>query len=296
MRIIRSFTAWCTLLGCTLVLASFLHAHTEPPKTQDELIQKEKARASVAQHKVKIQHAWVILESTPSRPADSMLWQSSHFDQRGNLIEQVTFDSLGVTRFMSKYGEKNIWLEELIYADDSLQDRTVFVYRPDGLIHQILSFDVTGALTGKLDYGYNVAAREITVVKHTDQDSLLYTIVYSYAPGDDLRDNIASKQTAADGTLMVSVENKFEGTSRVSKTVFAPDGSVNRIFSYSYTEDGEYDEIATLNAAGTMLSLQTYVYSDDGLLTQLITRNEAGKITKLIRYHYEYFKDPLSNG
>lgn len=296
MRTIRIVTIWCTLLGCALFLASSLYAHTEPPKTQDELLQKEKARTTIARHKVRLQHAWVIFESTPSRPADSMLWQSSYFDQRGNLVEQVIFDSLGVTRYLSKYGDKNVWLEELIYAGDSLQDRTVFVYRPDGLIHQILSFDITGGLTGKLDYAYNVEAREITVVKHTDQDSLLYTIVYTYAPGDDLKENTASKQTAADGTTMISVENKFEGTSRVSKTVYAPDGSINRIFSYSYTESGEYDEIATLNSAGTLLSLQTYVYSEDGLLTQLITRNEAGKITKLIRYHYEYFKDPLSNG
>lgn len=296
MKRIRMMVAALRMLVVMTACAATVAAHVEPPKTSDELQQKEQARSTFAQHKVLLQHAWVVHAATATRPADSTLWQTNHFDMRGNMVEQVTFDSTRVTRYISKYGDRNVWLEELIYTNDSLGERTVFVYLPDGLIHQILSFDVLGGLNGKLDYSYHESTDEIIATKRTAEDSLVYTIIYRYAPGEEMQNNIGSQQMKADGSLMIKVENSFEGTRRVSKVVFAPDGAVNRRFRYQYTDSGEFAEITTTGADGVVLSVQSYIYSSDGLLKELVTRNQAGDITKLIRYHYEYYKDPLGNG
>lgn len=292
----RMFTTICSLIVCTLLFSANLIAHDEPPKTRDEQRQKERIRSNFAQHRVRIQHAWVMLPERPSRPADSLLWQSNHFDQRGNLIEQVTFDSTTISRYLRTYGENNVWLEELIYAEDTLDERTVFVYQPNGLIHQILSFDTRGHLSGRLEYAYLDSTREITTVKYASADSVLYRIVYSYVAGEDFVENVASTQHRADGSLMVRVENSFNAGKRTSKNVYGPDGSLNRVFSYRYTDSGDFAEIITLNAEGTVLSNQTYIYSSDGQLLELITSSESGEVTRRVHYHYEYFKDPLNNG
>ncbi|MBK7142427.1 MAG: hypothetical protein IPH75_10135 [bacterium] len=292
----RTFTAGCFLGIWMLFLCTSLIAHDEPPKTRDEQQQKERIRATFAQHKVRIQHAWVMLPDKPDRPADSLLWQSNHFDQRGNPIEQVVIDSSGATRTINTFGEKNIWLEELTYFGDSLDDRTVFVYNPDGLIHQVLSFDVHGGMTGILDYTYHDSTNEIVVVKHDAAGALLYTIVYAYSPHEKYLENISAVQTKGDGSVMIRVENRFESGRRVGKTLYGPDGTLNRTFSYRYTDSGDYAEIITLNAEGTVLSIQNYRYSADGQLLELFTSDQSGEVTRRIHYHYEYYKDPLNNG
>lgn len=138
----RKFIMFGGLLIGYFLFGAGLVAHDEPPKTVAEQQQKERIRTGFVEHHVKLQHAWLIVPERATRPTDSMLLLSNHFDLQGNPIEQVVIDSSGATRTINTFGEKNVWLEELTYFGDSLDDRTVFVYNPDGLILQILSFDI----------------------------------------------------------------------------------------------------------------------------------------------------------
>ena len=285
-----------SLLVGLLLLGTGLMAHDEPPKTVAEQQQKERIRSGFAEHRVKMQHAWLMIPEKATRPADSMLLLSNHFDQSGNPIEQVEIDSSGATRTINTFGEKNIWLEELTYFGDSLNDRTVFVYDPDGLILQILSFDIHGTITGKLDYSYHDSTNEIIAVKHDASGALQYTIVYAYEAGSPYLHNIRSVQTKADGSLMVKAEIQFEGEVRSGKKVYDASGMLNRTSAYQYTPSGDYQSIATLSSDGTLLSRQEYHYSEDGLLARISTLGANGEIIKQIHYHYEYFKESHNNG
>jgi hypothetical protein len=292
----RKFTLTGTFLLWSLVFGAGLMAHDEPPKTVAEQKQKERVRSGFAEHRVKMQHAWQLIPEKGSRPADSMLLLSSHFDLQGNPIEQVVIDSSGATRTINTFGEKNVWLEELTYFGDSLDDRTVFVYNPEGLILQILSFDIHGMITGKLDYSYVDSTNEIIAVKHDASGALQYTIAYSYQPGSRFVQNVRSIQTKADGSLMVKVEMQFEGDKRSGKKVYDASGMLNRTFAYQYTPSGDYQSIATLSSDGTLLSRQEYYYSEDGMLARITTVGGNGEIIKQIHYHYEYFKEPHTSG
>lgn len=283
------------LIG-SLLLGAGLMAHDEPPKTVAEQTQKERTRTGFAEHRVKLQHAWLIIPEKASRPADSMLLLSNHFDPQGNPIEQVVIDSSGATRTINTFGEKSVWLEELTYFGDSLDDRTVFVYNPDGLILQVLSFDIHGTITGKLDYSYVDSTNEIIAVKHDASGALQYTIFYSYLPGSRFLQNVRSIQTKADGSLMVKAEMQFDGEKRSGKKVYDATGALNRTFAYQYTPSGDYQSIATLSSDGTLLSRQEYYYSEGGLLARIVTVGANGEILKQIHYHYEYFKEPHNNG
>jgi hypothetical protein len=292
----RKFTVFGGLLIGSLLFGTGLIAHDEPPKTEAEQKQKERVRSGLAEHRVKMQHAWQIIPEKASRPADSMLLLSNHFDPQGNPIEQVVIDSSGATRTINTFGEKNVWLEELTYFGDSLDDRTVFVYNPQGLILQVLSFDIHGTITGKLDYSYHDSTNEIIAVKHDASGALQYTIVYSYQSGSRFLQNIRSIQTKADGSLMVKVEIQFEGERRSGKKVYDAVGALNRTFAYQYTPSGDYLSISTLSSDGTLLSRQEYHYSEDGLLARISTVGANGEIIKQIHYHYEYFKESHNNG
>ncbi len=292
----RKFTVFGSLLLGSLLFGAGLMAHDEPPKTLAEQQQKERIRSGFVENRVKMQHAWLLIPEKASRPADSMLLLSNHFDPQGNPIEQVVIDSSGATRTINTFGEKNVWLEELTYFGDSLDDRTVFVYNPDGLILQVLSFDIHGTITGKLDYSYCDSTNEIIAVKHDASGALQYTIVYSYHPGSRFVQNIRSVQTRADGSLMVKVEIQFNGEKRSGKRVYDASGMLNRTFAYEYTPSGDYLSIATLSSDGTLLSRQEYSYSENGMLARIVTVGADGEVLKQIHYHYEYFKESHNNG
>lgn len=273
----------------TMVAGATIQAHDEPPKTVQEKTDQERIRVKTSTLGVERQHVWVIKPSRSGQAIDSSLWYTNQYERAGNLVEQTVYDTSGNARSTSTYDEHNLWLEELSYVGDSLDDRTVFVYNRNGLVSHIVSYDCHGRTTGQLDYEYPADSQSIHVTKRTAQDSLQYTIRYTYEVGNTFRHQMEAVQTNADGSLRMKVDNQYADDLRVKKLVFGSDGQLTHSFSYTYTPEGDFNEIVKRTATDSVASVQSYQYTPGGLVISISERDGSGLVTRTLRYVYDYF-------
>jgi hypothetical protein len=272
-----------------LVGAMPVSGHDEPPKTVREKTDADTARLKKGFLGVKLQDIRLVKVGATSKALDSSLWIRNRYDTRGNLVEQNVYDSAADTRSVSVFDDNNTWLEELTFGADSLEDRTVFIYNADGLISRVVSYNNGGDITGRLDYRYSDKSQTISAEKHGHLDSLEYTIVYTYEPGSDFTQLVEAVQTNADGTLRVKVQNHFERDRRARKSVFASDGKLSHVFSYTYTSGGDFHEIVKTMADGQVTLRQLYEYTQEGLVAGISETDGSGAPIRTLRYTYELF-------
>jgi hypothetical protein len=285
---LRKFTLIVVLFS--IIAAVTVQSHDEPPKTVQERIEQERARVKTSAPGIERQHVWVIKPGKSGQAADSSLWYTNRYDRGGSLLEQTVSDTSGNMRSVSFYDNDNVWLEELSYVGNSLDDRTVFVYDSDSLISIIMSYDNSGRITGRLDYQYSTENQTIAVTKRGPLDSLQYRILYTFEPGTNFRHQIEVVQTNADGSLRTRVQNQYMEDRRAKKLVFGSDGRLTHSFSYTYTPQGDFSEIIKRTANDSIAFRQNFQYTSDGLLSSIIELDQSGLVTRTLRYFYDYFE------
>lgn len=281
------------LLTCVtlLLFQPSTYAHEEPPKTASEKAEREKVRKLMESHRTRTQSIWSTEFSDSGKNASPQLLLRSKFDRKGSLVEQIFWEGSDSTTITYLYDDRNNWLEELTYAADSLTDRTTLIYNRDGLIRQIANFDNQGGRIETLDYEYRQREGVIFVVKRDRQDSIEYTIRYSYDPTSDFRRQIEVIQSGKDGSLKAKVVNQFANDQRIVKQVFGSDGKLTHAFAYKYTPENEFSEIVKKDSLGNVSLIQAFERARSGVLKEITERDRSGAILRELKYIYEYYTE-----
>jgi hypothetical protein len=241
---------------------------------------------------VESQDIWVVTPNDSSRLNDSTLLVHSQYDRRGNLVEQWIYDGQDTTRTISLYDHKNGWLEEVSFQNDTLVDRTVFVYDHDGLIKQIRGYDNQGQLADRLDYLRPARQDVIHAEKRNASDSLVYTVLYSFEPGSEFKRLLEARQSKGDGSLMIRMRNRFDHDLRTEKRVYNKNDSLSHFFSYTYTVSGEFDRIVKGTPDDKVATVQSFEYRGDGLVAKMTEHNGFGIIKRTLYYSYRTYDTP----
>jgi hypothetical protein len=275
-----------------VVCAVVVQAHDEPVKTATERIEREKTRQKMERLSVESQDIWVVTPNDSGRANDSTLLVHSQYDRRGNLVEQWIYDGPDTTRTISLYDHKNGWLEEVSFQNDTLVDRTVFVYDHDGLIRRIQGYDNHGQLTDRLDYLRPAHEDVIHAEKRNASDSLVYAVLYSFEPGSEFKRLLEARQSKGDGSLMIRMRNRFDHELRAEKRVYGKNDSLSHSFDYTYTASGEFNRIFKRTPDGKVAISQSYEYRGDGLVAKMIEYNGFGVIKRTLYYSYRTYDTP----
>jgi len=264
-------------------------AHDEPVKTSAEKSEREESRLQMQRLGVSFQEMWIVSSDDADHSHDSVLYVRNRFDRSGNLTEQWVFDKDDSTLSLSFYAPDNCWLEEALYSDGRILDRTVFAYNEQGLVRQILSLDSTGALTERLDYSDRGTADTVFLEKHDAKSKLLYSVYYAYEPGSAKKHLIETRQANPDGSLKARAVNRFTGDLRTEKSVYDTKNALTHAFHYVYSAAGKFDKILKRSASGEVVSSQSFLYGDDGLLSRTVEGDSNDKVTRTICYVYRKY-------
>jgi hypothetical protein len=276
-------------LQVILFSVSSLQAHDEPVKTAAEKTEREKARLKMERLSIDSQEIWVVTPRDSGKANDSTLYVRNGYDRGGNLTEQWVFEGGDSALSLSLYDKGNEWLEEVSFQNDTLVDRTVFIYDHSGLIEQIRDYDNQGRIAERLDYSRPAYEDVIYVEKRNASDSLVYTILYTYEPGGEFKRLLETRQSNPDGSLMIKARNRFNHDFRIEKRVYGKDDSLSHSFSYTYTASVKFDRIVKRTTDDKVVTTQSFEYRDDGLVSKMIEYDGFGAIKRTLCYSYRSF-------
>jgi hypothetical protein len=291
MRLKMSAKWLLSILITLLVSAASARAHNEPPKSHDDLTERDQATTRYRLGKVKTESLFRIAHTADGEDSARVIASRDVYDRDGNFRRGIYYDSLGteIGSLEYTYDLDQKMQEQSQCVKDSGCERTVFLYRPDRLVALALDLTQSGQPLARLEYAYLAGD---TIVRLTKRDSLgtvQYTLDYIFEPNRQTGHAVRAIKKNAKGDLRLRTEMEYDARGLVEKRIFGADDKITVRFHYERRDDGQTAAMTWYSAENKITRVAVWEYDANGLATSEITHDGAGKLISNLQYEYEYW-------
>ncbi len=210
------------------------------------------------------------------------------FDENGNIIEVISYDSAGrrVERTTYIYDKNGNEIEVIDYYYDYsvelLSRKRTFKYDEDENIIEEIWYDPS--IAGQYIYKYNEEGNMIEKVWYNPDGGIIEKKAYKY---DENSNMIKEIEYDSDGKSDITVTNKYDQNGNViEKIEYDSDGKLYNTVTYKNDKNGNMIEGNWLDAEGNIQEKVSYKYNIKGQVVELSWYGPEDGSTE--KYSYEY--------
>jgi hypothetical protein len=213
------------------------------------------------------------------------------YDQKGNLLEQYAWNSLGKPRWICTYyynpnGQLKKWVLNMIARGEN--DTTDFFYDDNGLKTRSITRTGDIVTSGMKEYTYDVHGNEVVLKQYNSMGRLRRLLTSTY----DLRDNqIETAELFPDGTVWSKKVATYDANaSLTSLTSYLQDSLCGKTIMTNNT-NGKHIEITSVAVDGSTGGRTQISYNNQGNILERINigadGKPKGKMSHLV-FSYQY--------